>query len=174
MTEVQTCALPISHAETSDYDSNLYRVGEDLNLRRTIVGHPLGLGFGHPFELYVPLPDISFLLPYWQYHPHNMILGMWMSLGGAGFVVFLSYFASLVVLASHSLRRHTDPYLKAVSYFALTGLLSGFLVGMVDQMIWAERGAIFLGVLGGMTASLYSLLPEERAADGPHRASQER
>ena len=164
----------LAQAGTDDYDSNLYRVGENLNLRRTIVGHPLGLGFGHPFELHVPLPDISFLLPYWQYHPHNMVLGMWMSLWSVGFVVFLSYFASLVVLASHCLRRHADPYLKAVSYFALTGLIAGFLVGMVDQMIWSERGAIYLGVLGGMAAALYRLRPEEQGSDLSHRRSQER
>ena len=164
----------LAQAGTDDYGSNLYRVGENLNLRRTIVGHPLGLGFGHPFELHVPLPDISFLLPYWQYHPHNMVLGMWMSLGSVGFVVFLSYFASLVVLASHSLRRHADPYLKAVSYFVLTGLIAGFLVGMVDQMIWSERGAIFLGVLGGMAAALHRLRSEEQPPYPSYRGGQER
>jgi hypothetical protein len=164
----------LAQTGTSDYDSNLYRVGENLNLRRTIVGHPLGLGFGHPFELHVPLPDISFLLPYWQFHPHNMILGMWMSLGSAGFVVFLSYFASLVVLASHCLRRHADSYLKAVSYFALTGLIAGFLVGAVDQMIWSERGAMYLGVLGGMAVALYGLRPEDQPPRPVHGNGQPR
>ncbi len=151
----------LAQAGTSDYDSNLYRVGENLNLRRTIVGHPLGLGFGHPFELDVPLADISFLLPNWQYHPHNMILGIWMSLGTPGFVVFLSYFGSLVVLASRSLRRHLDPYMKAVSYFLLTGLIASFLVSAVDQMIWSERGAIFIGVLSGLVSVVDRLRRED-------------
>lgn len=147
-----------------DHTSNLYRVKENYNLRRTIAAHPLGLGFGHPFEVHLPLPDISFLLPLWQYHPHNMILGVWMSLGSVGFVVFLTYMGSLLMLAAASLRRQPDPYLKAVSYFALTALISALLVGALDQFIWLGRGTLFLGAVAALTSTLARLAPA--APDG--------
>jgi hypothetical protein len=145
----------VGQVGTPDYGSNLYRVAENINLRRTITGHPFGLGFGHPFELRVPLDDISFLLPLWRYHPHNTILGMWMALGPVGFFVFLVYFGSILVLASHDLRRHTDPYLKAVSYFVLASFISALVVGMVDQYWNGQRGAVFLGALAGILSVLH-------------------
>lgn len=157
-----------AEAGTSDYDSNLYRVAENLNLRRTIAGHPLGLGFGHPFELHVPLPDVSALLPYWRYDPHNTILGMWMILGTPGFVVFLVYLGSLLMLASHNLRWHELPYVKAVSYFALVLLMSGLVVGTVEQAWYRQRGAVFVGTLAGLVLLFQSWRePEARAVGRP-------
>jgi GT2 family glycosyltransferase len=141
-------------AESVDHSSNFYRLAENVNLRRTIISNPLGIGFGHPFELYVPLADISFLLPNWQYHPHNMILGMWMTLGTVGFGVFLFYYASILMLAAFYMRQLRDDYLKAVCFFALSTYAAGFLVASVDQFIWSERGAIFMGLLVAMISSL--------------------
>jgi hypothetical protein len=150
-------SVVVAEVGTTDYSSNLYRVAENVNLRRTILAHPLGLGFGHPFDLDMPLPDISFLLPLWRYHPHNMILGIWMSLGTVGFIVFLSFLGSTVLLAAHALRRHTDPYAKAVSYFLATSLMSALFVGAVDQFIWLERGVLFVAALVAMVSALSRL-----------------
>jgi hypothetical protein len=148
-----------------DQSSNQYRVKETLNLRRTIMAHPLGLGFGHPFEIHLRLADISFLVPHWQYHPHNAILGIWMALGTLGFVVFGTYMATLLMLASHALRRHADPYLKAVSYFLLTSLITALFVGAIDQFIWMERGGLFLGAVAAMVGAVYRLRPNDDGAD---------
>jgi hypothetical protein len=153
---VSIVAAPVGSIDDS---SNLYRVKESLNLQRTIMAHPQGLGFGHPLEIHIPVPDISFLVPHWQYEPHNMILGIWMSLGTVGFIVFATYMVSLVMLASHGLRRHTDPYLKAVSYFLLTSLISALFVGAVDQFIWLDRGSMFLGALAAMVSAVSRLRP---------------
>ena len=143
--------------ESVDHSSNFYRLAENVNLRRTIISNPLGIGFGHPFELYVPLADISFLLPNWQYHPHNMILGMWMTLGTVGFGIFIFYYASILMLAAFYMRHLQDNYLKVTCFFALSTYAAGFLVASVDQFIWSERGAIFMALLVAMISSLGQL-----------------
>src|SRR5262249_38381895 len=144
---------------TSDYNSNLYRVAENYNLQHTILNHPWGLGFGHPFESYLPLPDISLLLAHWQYRPHNTILGMWMLLGTPGFIVCLAYFGSIIMLASRHARRQSDPYFKAVSFFILAAFTSGLLFATVDHYIGTQRGAVFLGALAGILTVLEQLHP---------------
>src|SRR5262249_19236388 len=92
------------------------------------------------------------------------ILGIWMALGTFGFVVFATYMGSLVMLASHALRRHTDLYLKAVSYFLLTSLIAALLVGATDQFVWVERGGLFLGALAAMVSAVYRLRPGQNGA----------
>jgi asparagine N-glycosylation enzyme membrane subunit Stt3 len=81
-----------------------------------------------------------------------------MALGPVGFFVFLVYFGSILVLASHDLRRHTDPYWKAVSYFVLASFISALVVGMVDQYWNGQRGAVFLGALAGILSVLHCRL----------------
>jgi hypothetical protein len=145
-----------------DSASNVYRVAENINLRRTIAAHPLGLGFGHPFELHAPIDDISYLLPLWRFHPHNMLLGIWIALGGVGFAVFACYCASALMLASHDLRWHTDPQAKAIGYFLLAALASGLFASVFDQFIWVDRGALYLGAVVAMAAALHrSLAPAD-------------
>lgn len=138
-----------------DEASNQYRVVESYNLARTIAARPLGLGFGHPFEVHLPLPDISFLLPLWQYHPHNMILGIWSAVGSIGFALWLSYLGAAVMLASHALRWHAEPATKALAYAVLMSLVSGLLVSALDQFIWTDRGALVLGAAVALATVLH-------------------
>jgi len=149
----------IAPVGTADYNSNLYRVAENYNLQHTILNHPWGLGFGHPFNSYLPLPDISLLLAQWQYRPHNTILGMWMFLGTPGFIVCLAYFGSIIMLASRHVRQQSDPYFKAVSFFILAAFTSGLLFATVDHYIGIQRGAVFLGALAGILSVLERLRP---------------
>jgi O-antigen ligase/polysaccharide polymerase Wzy-like membrane protein len=169
-------ALPLQKAKSLfvpvqggyDASSNRYRRDEDINLRMTILRHPAGLGFGQRFELHVPLDDIEHLYKQWQYNPHNTILGLWISLGTAGIVVFLAYVGSLILLAAHGVRRQDDLYLKAVSYLVLTSVTGGLLIGLTDLYIGTTRSAVFLGVLTGLLASVQHLEPvRPGASSGP-------
>lgn len=153
-------------AGTVDYSSNLYRVAENINLQTTIADHPAGLGFGHKFELRVPLADISALFADWQYHPHNTLLGIWSFMGTFGVFLFLLYMGSLLIFAAQELRRQTDPYLKAVGYCILMALISGLFIATADHYLAIERGALFLGALAGMLTVLYRLRTE---GPGPDR-----
>jgi hypothetical protein len=149
----------VASVGTSDYNSNLYRVAETFDVEHTILDHPWGLGFGHPFDIQIPLPDISLLIAHWQYRPHNTILGLWMSLGTPGFIVFLVYFASIVTLASYHVRRHTDAYCRAVSFWVLAAFACGLVFATVDMYIGIQRGAVFLGALAGILSTIDRLAP---------------
>ena len=72
-----------------------YRDIENFDVLYTWSDNPvLPLGFGHKFEEPVKLPDISFAMPTYQFHPHNTILWMW-AIGGV--LGFTGMFAALVV-----------------------------------------------------------------------------
>lgn len=87
-----------------------YRDIENFDVLYTWSEHAVvPLGFGHKFEEPVRLPDISFAMPTYQYHPHNTILWMW-SIGGV--IGFFGLFAPIVVgvfLAMRAFRRATQP-----------------------------------------------------------------
>ena len=171
-------ALPLHKARsvlapthgTYDAASNRYRRDEDIDLRMTILRHPAGLGFGHRFELHVPLDDIEHLYRQWQYNPHNTILGLWISLGTVGIVVFLAYFGSLILRAAHAVRRQEDAYLKAVGYLVLASLTGGLLIGLTDLYLSTTRSAVFLGALIGLLARIEPDGVRDRPLEpaGPH------
>jgi hypothetical protein len=137
-------------AGTADAGSNLYRVTETANLLQTIRNHPYGLGFGHPFEIYIQLPNVSAIVPNWQYFPHNVFLGLWAFLGIGGFALFLLYLSGLLAFAGQNLRNEQDVVLQAIAFFVVSCLSAAILMGTVDQFVWAQRGAIFLGVVVGI------------------------
>jgi O-antigen ligase len=139
---------------TTDRESNLYRLGENYNLRRTIVDHPLGLGFGHPFEIYHELPPLPADFANWNYHPHNQLLGLWMSLGPLGFLFLLTFVAGVAMLAAHEIRRQDDPYARAVCFWVLVSVASGVMATAIDMFLWAERGATFVAIATGLLFAL--------------------
>ncbi|HLZ23836.1 MAG TPA: O-antigen ligase family protein [Ktedonobacterales bacterium] len=76
------------HPDPRDYNSDLYRIIEKGDIQANIFSAPLtGLGFGQQFQMYYPLPDLSFW-PFWHYETHNAILWVWMKDGMLGFIAF--------------------------------------------------------------------------------------
>lgn len=146
---------------TTDAASNLYRVTETANLLSTIRSHPWGLGFGHPFEMPLELPDVSEIVPNWQYFPHNTFLGLWAFLGPVGLGAFLLYLSALLFRAGQNLQNE-DLFLRSAAFFAAAGLSSALVIGTVDQFVWAQRGAIFLGALAGVVLVVDRLRRSER------------
>jgi hypothetical protein len=142
---------------TTDFNSNIYRSAENINLSYTIVHNPLGTGFGKPFELHVPMDDISRTAPDWQYHPHNMILGLWMSLGTIGFAIYLTFVGSVMAIATFAARISHSDFTRAVAIFGLLALAAGLFAGAVDAFIGTQRGAIFLGIVVGMISAISSM-----------------
>jgi hypothetical protein len=137
-------------AGTADAGSNLYRIMETANLLQTIHNHPFGLGFGHPFENPIKLPDVSAIVPNWQYFPHNVFLGLWAFLGPAGLTLLLLYLSILLTCAGQNLRNEQDVVLQSIAFFVVSSLASAIVMGTVDQFVWAQRGAIFLGAVMGI------------------------
>jgi O-antigen ligase len=159
-------SVAMAQPGTTDSMSNLYRLGENYNLRRTIADHPLGLGFGHPFEIHHELPQLPESFVNWDYHPHNQLLGLWMSLGPVGFAFLLIFVGSVMMLAAHEIRRQSDPYAKALCFFVLASVASAVFATAVDMFLWAERGATFAAIVVGMLFALRAVEARDGGWEG--------
>ncbi|HVY19825.1 MAG TPA: O-antigen ligase family protein [Bauldia sp.] len=144
-------------SDDGDYTSNIYRDGENLNLWTMVREHPLGTGFGKPFEKVFPVADLSSILPYWDYDPHNALFGLWMALGTPAFVVCIWLFAVPIASASLAMRRSTKAFVRASAIFCVLGLSAALLASNLDQFVWAQRGAIFVGALLGFVSAIGAL-----------------
>jgi hypothetical protein len=72
-----------------DAASNDYRVVERYDIISNIERAPLtGLGFGQQYVMYIPLPNLGTVWPFWHYMTHNAILWVWMKDGALGFAAF--------------------------------------------------------------------------------------
>ena len=71
----------------SDTDgSTNWRDWENYDLVYTLRQHPLfGVGYGHGYDEYVKLPDVSTQYSLERFAPHNSILGLWAYGGIVGF-----------------------------------------------------------------------------------------
>jgi O-antigen ligase len=88
-----------------DYLSNLYRDQENANLRYTIDSSPvIGIGFGKPFKVIVPMVDLTKDWAFQFYMPHNNMLWLWMRMGIIGFVAFWVAIGAAVILVTACLR----------------------------------------------------------------------
>jgi hypothetical protein len=140
---------------TDDYRSNIYRTAENINLLYTIRHNPLGTGFGKPFEMYVPLGPLDFAN--WRFHPHNMFLGLLMSLGPIGFALYLSLMSGVMMAANFAAKQSEDRFIKALSAFCFLSVAAGLLATALDQFMWAQRGAIFTGIVIGIMSAIGSI-----------------
>jgi O-antigen ligase len=161
----------VAGGDASDISSNVYRASENLNLWHTVRENPFGTGFGKPFDKVYAMADISQILPNWDYHPHNMIFGLWMQLGSIGFTLFLFFYSGLLISATYAIRQAGDAFGRSAAVFCTTALTSGLLVSNLDQFIWTQRGALFLGAVMGLVAAISAMqgrriafVREERAA----------
>jgi O-antigen ligase len=131
--------------DTVDAGSDLYRQIEGFNLWVTIRARPLtGFGFGHPYIVAVPQPDISFF-QYWQFIPHNSVLWVWIQMGFFGLVAFLFLFARSVQVGARAASRAASPtdaalIVVSVAYVAM------FLVFAYVDIVWDVRPAVVLAL----------------------------
>lgn len=76
-------AMIRSVVDSKSDSSSHWRDIENFDLMATLKQHPvLGTGYGHPFDMPVPLGIVYELEPY---VPHNSMLGMWAYTGYVGF-----------------------------------------------------------------------------------------
>jgi hypothetical protein len=132
-----------------DQMSNVYRVLENINVRQTIRAAPLtGFGFGHPFLLVLPLPDISFFR-YWQYLPHNSILWIWIKMGVGGFVAMLYLVGLSIMTAVRTWWQMPRNELSAIALTAVLYLIMHFLYAYVD-ISWDIQSMLYVGTMMGV------------------------
>jgi O-antigen ligase len=162
---VQT-SLGIGSITDRDDSSNRYRVIEEENIWRTIRGSPLaGVGFGRPFNEYVPLVRLG----WWDfqfYTPHNQVFWIWLKTGVAGFVVMLWLFGAGLAhsLRAFALTRHATLRPLLLLAAAYTAMLLVF--AYVDIGFANARPMLLLGILLGIAGNE----PRLRGAPEPNRA----
>jgi O-antigen ligase len=128
--------------------SNLYRIVELQNLRHTIHTHPWGIGFGHPYEMLQPLPNIPF--QHYEYVPHNEVLWIWVKAGTLGFILVMFYFARLVGESVWTYRRARDPLLRAVAVVVGLAIVNQLVASYFELQLTYARNMIYLGALVGL------------------------
>ncbi len=77
-----------SMVDSKSDGSTLWRDLENFNLVMTFRRTPLtGTGFGHPFDMIQPMPDITAHYELEPYVPHNSVVGLWAYTGYVGFTM---------------------------------------------------------------------------------------
>lgn len=145
---------------SEEYWSNLYRNIENYNLSRTILANPvIGTGFGRPYEMPVPLANISF--PLRDYIPHNQILWVFTKMGGVGFLLFWFFFLSVVMRAVQYLHQTRSLYLKAVMMLCALSVVNQMVASFFDLQLTFTRNMVYLGMLLGLVSVYPYLMPRE-------------
>jgi hypothetical protein len=140
-------------ASARDQSSNYYRYLENLNIDFTIHQAPFtGVGFGNPFYIIAPMPDISFFV-FWQYITHNSIVWIWMKTGVGGFFSLIFLIGWSLVTGVQVFQRLLDPDLKTVMFTAILYVVMHFTYAYVD-MSWDIESMVYvggmLGIINGM------------------------
>jgi O-antigen ligase len=128
--------------------SNHYRVLELENLHYTIQVHPWGVGFGHPYEMFRPLPDIEWALQ--EYIPHNEVLWVWVKTGTLGFIVMMYFFCRLVAEGVWTYRHVSDPLLRTLAAIVPLAIINQLVASYYELQLTYSRNMIFLGTLIGL------------------------
>ena len=152
-TAVKSVLFP-DQLSTRDRNSSIYRDLEAYNLWITVRASPLlGLGFGQPFIVAVPMPDISEFFEAWQYFPHNSIVWIWIKTGFFGFATMLYMFARTIQRGASRLATITSPDDLAMMVGALAYVVMFVVFAYVD-IGWDIRPAIFLALCMAIVVDL--------------------
>ncbi len=132
-----------------DQSSTYYRAVENINSSFTIHQRPLtGVGFGNPFYVVIPLPDISFFF-WWKYFPHNSILYIWVKAGVGAFLALLYFIGSTIITGTQVVMRTQDRETKAVLVTTVLYIIMHFLFAYVD-LSWGTESMLFIGASVGI------------------------
>jgi O-antigen ligase len=152
--------------------STFYRLVENINISHTLRQAPLtGVGFGHPFHIIVPMPDISFF-EWWQYIPHNSILWIWIETGVFGFFAMAFLIGAAIVRGVRVVRAIPESAvsgwrdLSAIALTASLYVVMHFTYAYVD-MAWDMQSMVYMGLMIGLINSLHWIAGRRAAAPTP-------
>jgi hypothetical protein len=145
-----------------DLSSDTYRTQEDANLLFNIRrSHDLGVGFGVPIDYALPIVNIRNIDPMIVYIPHNGILYIWMRLGLAGELAFLTMI-SAAILRAVQLTRVGDKEFALLGTLTVCAVIAYLVQGYNDMGFTWFRIALAMGVLLGATEAALRIAREER------------
>jgi O-antigen ligase len=155
-----------SQLDAADQSSNLYRDLEAINVWYTIRASPvLGQGFGQPFIVVAPMPNIGFF-EFWQYFPHNSVLWVWIKIGFFGFVAVMYTIARAAYAGARSVRRVVSGDEAALVVVGLGYVVMFTIFAYVDIAI-TGRPAVFLALCIAICADFDRLPPARPAILAP-------
>ena len=131
-----------------DAASNESRELEKLNIIATIRANPLGVGFGRPYLIVAPMPDISWFT-FWQYETHRNVLWVWMKTGAVGFVMFLVLLGGSLAHAARLVRTLHAPELKTFAMLGIACVLTTMAFTYVDLGWTMGRIPVLIGTVLG-------------------------
>jgi len=124
-----------------------YRDMENFNLLYTWSENAfVPLGFGHRFEERIPLPDISFVMPAYQYHPHNSILWLWAIGGLLGFSALFLPLVAVIFLAARTYPLAQNPIERTALLAAVSFVVSYLLQCWGDMATLSYFGSMGLAL----------------------------
>ncbi len=151
-----------------DQQSNLYRTIENVDLGIAIrQSMPLGTGFGHPIQQFVPNVDISNVDSFISYLPHNGILYVWMRLGLLGITAFWLMIGLAMMTACNVFRRRPNQLCMLISMTVVAALVAYLVQGYFDMGLYWFRIAVAVGCLLGALEAARRFERDELASDPP-------
>ena len=139
--------------DARDAASNLYRQLEMADIRLNVRASPvLGLGFGHPYTFYIPLPDLSWW-QFWHYESHNSLLWIWMEMGPLGFITFLTLLGAGIVRGVQLLRRASSNRSAPLLIAFVCAILMFAIYCFVDLGMFSFRSTLLLGLALGVVGA---------------------
>jgi len=132
-----------------------YRDMENFNLLYTWSENAfVPLGFGHRFEERIALPDISFVMPHYRYHPHNSVLWLWAIGGLFGFTALFLPLVVVVFLAARAFPLLQNPIERTALLTALSFVVSYLLQCWGDMATLSYFGSMGLALSLAVVSTL--------------------
>ncbi len=132
-----------------------YRDLENFNVIFTWMKHSLlGSGFGHEFDTPLALPDISFVMPQWKYHPHNSLLWLFSNGGLLGFTLMTFHLGVTAMLAGRAYRRATDPVHRTAALVCVCALVTYLVQCFGDMGTTSWMGTFFVALASVVVGKL--------------------
>jgi hypothetical protein len=132
-----------------------YRDIENADVISTWSDHAFApLGFGHKFYEPIRLPDISHIMPTYQYHPHNQLLWMWAIGGPLGFTLMFAPWVVGLFLAARAHRWLRRPYERAAALTCIALTIAHF------NQVYGDMGtrSHFGSILGALAVAVAAKL----------------
>ncbi len=160
-----------SVVDSKSDSSTRWRDLENFNLVSTIGHNPIiGTGWGHPYEMVVPMPDVTAAYELEPYAPHNSILGLWAYTGYVGFalhwltLVTTVYFCARICFATENSEHRT----VALTCLSAVIIYMVHLYGDLALGTWASVFLIASSMLiSGKLAVEVGAWPSPNAARSP-------
>jgi len=147
-----------------------YRDMENFNVLYTWSENAfVPLGFGHRFEEPIPLPDISFVMPSYLYHPHNSILWLWAIGGLLGFTALFLPVVALVFFVARSYPLAKNPIDKVALLSALSFIVTFLLQCWGDMATRSYFGSMGLALCLAIISKLAVRVGAWPAPLRPHK-----